>query len=96
VVVGANSWLIDQVAGRAGVIDGRQVSLTPGNLELLDQVVSYLCGRDDLIAQSAAATSVAMVQPIDDARLLRIRLAIIVGLPGLALLVGVLIRLWRG
>jgi hypothetical protein len=72
------------------------VSLTPGNLELLDQVVSYLCGRDDLIAQSAAATSVAMVQPIDDARLLRIRLAIIVGLPGLALLVGVLIRLWRG
>jgi hypothetical protein len=96
VVVGANSWLIDQVAGRSGVVDGRQVSLSPGNLELLEQTVSYLCGRDELIARTAAATSVAMVQPIDQATLLRTRLVIILGLPALALLVGAALRLWRG
>jgi hypothetical protein len=96
VVVGANSWLIDQVAGRSGSVDGRQVALSPGNLELFENAIWYLCGRDELIAQSAAASAVAIVQPIDEHKLVRVRLAIIVGLPGLTLLLGLFYRVWRG
>lgn len=96
VVVGANSWLIDQVAGRAGVVDGRRVSLSPGNLELFENVVWHLGGRDELIARSAAAGQVAMVQPIAEGTLGRMRLAIVIGLPTLLLLAGAMHRAWRG
>ena len=96
VVVGSNSWLIDQVAGRAGVVDGRRVALSPGNMELFEHVVWHLCGRDELIARSAAAGRVAMVQPIAEGTLGRMRLAIVIGLPALLLLAGALLRAWRG
>ncbi len=96
VVVGSNSWLIDQVAGRAGTVDGRRVSLSPGNMELFENVVWHLCGRDELIARSAAAGQVAMVQPIAEGTLARMRLAIVIGLPALLLLAGALRRAWRG
>ena len=96
VVVGSNSWLIDQVAARAGTVDGRRVALSPGNLELFENVVWHLCGRDELIARSAAAGQVAMVQPIAEGTLGRMRLAIVIGLPVLLLLAGVLHRAWRG
>ncbi len=96
VVVGSNSWLIDQVAGRAGAVDGRRVSLSPGNLELFENVVWHLSGRDELIARSAAAGQVAMVQPIAESTLGRMRLAIVIGLPTLLLLAGVMHRAWRG
>jgi hypothetical protein len=96
VVVGSNSWLIDQVAARAGTVDGRRVALSPGNLELFENVVWHLCGRDELIARSAAAGQAAMVQPIAEGTLGRMRLAIVIGLPVLLLLAGVLHRAWRG
>ena len=96
VVVGSNSWLVDQVAGRTGTVDGRRVALSPGNLELFENVVWHLCGRDELIARSAAAGQVAMVQPIAPATLGRMRLAIVIGLPALLLLAGAMRRAWRG
>lgn len=88
VVVGTNSWLIDQVVGRQINIDGRPVNAYPGNLELLDACVSYLAFQDDLIAQSAAAQPISLIMPIEPSRLLAIRLALILGLPTLVLLLG--------
>jgi hypothetical protein len=96
IAVGSNSWLIDQVAGRQAPVDGRQVSVSPGNFELLDAALFYLAGRDEMIAQSASARNVAMVQPIADDKLTRIRLAISLGLPIVALLLGALVRMLRG
>jgi len=95
VAVGSNSWFIDAVAGRWAVIDGRRVALSPGNLELLDAVVSYLAGQDEFIAQSAAASAAPMVGPIADGKLGRIRLAVVAGLPALALLAGAALAVLR-
>lgn len=95
VAVGSNSWLIDPVAGRWAMVDGRRASVSVGNFELLDAVVSYLAFQDELISRSASARAASMVIAIDEKRLMQIRLAVVVGFPAVALLCGVVLALTR-
>ncbi|MFO0835617.1 MAG: hypothetical protein U0638_11650 [Phycisphaerales bacterium] len=96
VVVGSNSWFIDQVTQRQAEIDGRVINANPGNIELFESSVLWLAGQDDLIAQSPEAASIAIIRPIAADQLSMIRWAIVAGLPVLVLVVGGLYRVVRG
>jgi len=96
VVVGSNSWFIDQVTQRQAEVDGRVIDANPGNIELFESSVLWLAGQDDLIAQSPEAASIAIIRPIAAEQLSMIRWAIVAGLPVLVLVVGGLYRVVRG
>lgn len=96
VVVGSNSWFVDQVTQRQAEIDGRIIDANPGNMELFESAVLWLAGQDDLIAQSPEAASIALITPIAPERLSIIRWAIVAGLPVLVLVIGALYRVIRG
>lgn len=93
VVVGTHSygqfgWLADHVTHDQRVVDGRPVRSHPGNLELLDASISYLAGRDELIAQSPEAGDSPTIRAIDERTLRLIRAGLALGLPALVLVVG--------
>lgn len=96
IVIGSNDWFVDQVIQDAAVVDGRFVANNPGNIELFEAAVYWLAGQDDLIAQSATARAVAMVQPIDPNQLMLIRWIVIAALPVLVLIAGIFWRIARG
>lgn len=96
VVVGSNSWFIDQVTQRRAEVDGRVIDANPGNIELFESSVLWLAGQDDLIAQSPEAASIALIRPIAPEQLSMIRWAMVAGLPVLVLVVGGLYRVVRG
>jgi hypothetical protein len=96
IIVGSNTWYIDQITQRQTAVDGRAVIANPGNLEFFEASVYWLAGQDELIAQSPTARSVAVIKAIDETRLSQIRAALILGLPMLVLAVGGLFRLVRG
>ncbi len=96
VVVGSNSWFIDQVTQRQAEVDGRVIDANPGNIELFESSVLWLAGQDDLIAQSPEAASIALIRPISPEQLSMIRWAMVAGLPVLVLVVGGLYRVVRG
>lgn len=93
VAVASNEWLIDPVLRMSrGLIDGRQVPLAPGNAEFFENSVLWLAGQDDAIARTAAAAPIAMVRPIDSARLAVLRWILLAGFPAAALLAGLIYR----
>lgn len=96
VVVGSNSWFIDQVTQRRAEVDGRVIDANPGNIELFESSVLWLAGQDELIAQSPEAASIALIGAIAPERLSMIRWVIVAGLPVLVLVVGGLYRAVRG
>jgi len=95
VVVGANTWFVDD---RAEVVrvDGRIVDATPGNLELFESSVYWLARQDELIAASPGARAVPLVKDVSASRLKLVRLAVVLGLPALVLVLGALYRWARG
>jgi hypothetical protein len=95
VIVGSNSWITDKYSQQMGTVEGRQTLLFPGNVELFEASVLWLAGQDTMIAQSPAARSVAMVRAIESPSLTRLRWSIVLGLPGLVLLVGVIYGMTR-
>lgn len=95
VVVGSNSWITDKYSEQMGTVEGRQTLLFPGNVELFEASVLWLAGQDTMIAQSPAARSVAMVRAIESPSLARLRWSIVLGLPGLVLLVAVIYGMTR-
>jgi hypothetical protein len=94
--VGSNGWFFDGATQRGAKIDGRMAPLNPGNSELFDACISWLAHQDDLIAQSPTARTLPVVMPMEEKRLLVLRLAVVIGLPLLVLVVGGLYRLVRG
>lgn len=96
VVVGSNSWFIDNVSQNAVMVDGRPTLRNPGNMELFEASVLWLAEQDSLIAQSPSALAVPMISPIEEETLTRLRLAMILGLPMGVLLLGMLYRMVRG
>lgn len=96
IAVGSNTWFIDQIAATQTVVDGRMINPYPGNLELFDASVYWLCGQDDLIAQTPAARAVPIVKDIPAPRLAALRWATTAGLPLLILLLGLIHRALRG
>ncbi|MBL9001794.1 MAG: hypothetical protein JNK25_11730 [Phycisphaerae bacterium] len=96
VIIGSNSWFIDPVTSRLTAVEGRRVPANPGNLELFENAVYWLAGQTELIAQSPVAQAAPMILPIGESQAMRLRLALILGMPLLALLGGALVRLIRG
>ena len=94
VAVGSNGWLLRDVAGAPRVVDGRIVA--SGNLELLEASVLWLGGQDELIAQSAQAESISLVKPMSPGGRRALAWALIAGLPGVILMLGVAWRVARG
>ena len=96
VVVGANGWFTDIVTRNSTTIDGRSISINPGNAELFDASIAWLAHQDDTIGAGPAAFSTPRIPAISAGRLIALRWGIIAGMPMLALLTGVFLRLWRG
>jgi len=95
VAVGSREWLLNY-GTQPRAIDGRNASVTPGNIELLENSVFWLAGQDELIAQSPTAQIVSLIQPMDEKVLSGLRTTMIIGLPLLVLMIGVVYRLIRG
>lgn len=95
VVVGSNSWFIDAVSQQATSADGRAALRNPGNLEMFEAAVYWLAGQESLIAQSPTAAAVPVIVPIDEANLVRVRLALMLGLPVIVLIIGGMYWMWR-
>lgn len=96
VVTAGVLWMTDPVTQAASVIGNRRAFAFPGNLELLESSVFWLCGRDEYVATSAAARDIARIKPIPSGQMLAIRWLLIGGLPLAILLIGALLRLLRG
>ncbi|MFA6044609.1 MAG: hypothetical protein WC718_06465 [Phycisphaerales bacterium] len=96
VVIGSNSWFIDAVTQQATNADGRAAMRNPGNLEMFEAAVYWLAGQESLIAQSPTSATVPMIVPIDETSLVRVRLAIMLGLPLILLIMGGMYRMIRG
>lgn len=86
VVVGSNRWFFDEVARAAGLVDGRTVLATPGNVELLHASLAWLAGDD--VPESAERVRVPRIAAMSDGTLLALRLACGLGLPLLILACG--------
>lgn len=95
VVVGSNSWFADAAWAREIGVDGRAGLTHPGNLQLFESSVLWLCGEDGLIAPGATARSVPRVRAVDAGRLSAIRWGVAAGLPGVALVVALVLGLRR-
>ncbi len=93
--VGTNAWLVDPVIRQSAVVDGRNVDVFPGNLELLEAGVAWLTGREHLIARSAAAQATPLVRDVSPATLLWLRALLIAGLPLAVLAAMVFMRIIR-
>ncbi len=96
VVVGANGWFTDVITRESTNVNGRTVSVTPGNAELFDASVAWLAHQDDTIAAGPGASGTSRLPAMNPGPLAALRWAIIAGMPVLVLLTGVLLRLWRG
>lgn len=92
VAVGSTGWFFDSLTQPGIQIDGRVVAPFPGNQELFDSSLFWLAHADELIAQSPQAGSIPLIGNIDPARLLWLRLILILGLPLCVLAVGVVHR----
>jgi len=90
--VGSSGWFFDSLTQPGVQVDGRVVSPFPGNQELFDSALYWLAFADELIAQSPQASSIPLIGSIDPARLLWLRLIIILGLPLCVLALGVVHR----
>lgn len=96
IVVGSNDWFIDPVLTAESIVDGRVVSQSPGNIELLEASVYWLSGQDDLIARSPAGQSTPMVKPLERRTLVLLQIAFIAGVPLLVLGLGGMYRAMFG
>lgn len=97
VIVGCSGWFLDDVTQQSvGVIDGRPVLSSPGNMELLEASVLWLAGQDELIARSPTAQAAPMIRQLTSAQTQAVRWTLFAGLPALVLLVGAAWRLLRG
>jgi len=90
--VGSSGWFFDSLTQPGVQIDGRVLAPFPGNQELFDSALYWLAFADELIAQSPQANSIPLIGSIDPARLLWLRLIIILGLPLCVLALGIVHR----
>lgn len=96
VVIGAHGWFFDAVTRASQVVAGRPTLVNPGNAELFDASVHWLAGLDDLIAPSPEAGQTARVRPVDPGALAALRWIVALAPPVVTLLLGVVLRVWRG
>jgi hypothetical protein len=96
VVVGSPGWMLSFVADV--VIDvpgGRTAHVNPGNYELMLASVSWLAGRDDLIAASPLSQDVVRLHDITPRARATWFWITVVALPALCMVWGVVMAFWR-
>lgn len=96
IVVGSSRWFVGDVVNSSASVDGRLVRTNPGNAELFESSVLWLAGQDELIAQSVASRSVALVRPLKPGTVTLLRWVLMAGLPMGVLGLGAAWRFWRG
>ncbi len=96
VVMGSNGWWLDSIVFAVGEVEQRPVRLHPGNLELLESSVLWLAGKDDQLTRSTAARALPRMRQLDGEQERAVRWALLAGLPGGVLALGVLWRLIAG
>lgn len=96
IVVGSSRWFVGDVVNASTSVDGRLVRTHPGNAELFESSVLWLAGQDELIAQSVASRSVALVRPLQPGTVTLLRWVLMAGLPMGVLGLGAAWRFWRG
>ena len=96
VVVGSNTWFLDQSWRAQQNVAGRPVLTNPGNPELFDAAILWLAGQDELIAPSPGARPVARIGPVSPGLLSLLRWGLIGGMPLLILCAGAGWRWARG
>jgi hypothetical protein len=97
VVMGCYGWFLDAVTRQtAGIVDGRAVLNSPGNLEMFEAAVFWLAGQDDMIMRSAEAEAVPLIPALTEGQEKSLQWALIAGMPALVLLIGGAWRLLRG
>lgn len=97
VVVGCSGWFLDDVTQQSiGLIDGRPVLSSPGNLELFEASVYWLAHQEELISQSPQALAVPVIRTMTPGQVQAVRWSLFAGLPLLVLLIGAVWRLVRG
>jgi hypothetical protein len=96
-VVGSNAWLMDPYTeARSAQVDGRVVVANPGNSELLEAAIFWLAGQDQLVQPSVDARPIATVRLLSERQITALRWALLAGLPGAVLALGIVWRLVGG
>ena len=93
IAVGSPGWFFDRLANRTATAEGRTITLSPGNHELLEASIYWLAGQNDMIAPSARTADIPRIGPMSDAQLALIRYSLILGLPLLVLAIGAGLRM---
>ena len=95
VVVGSQIWFADLVTQKQMAVEGRNIWVNPGNLELLESSVYWLAGLDEMIAPSPHTLDIPRIKPLDESQIKLIRWLLIVIVPSIPLVIGVTWRLLR-
>lgn len=95
VVVGAHQWFFDPFTQLSAEVDGRRVTVAPGNMELFEAAAHWLAGLDEMIAPASLSRDVPRIRPISAGVLTMIRWGVAAGLPILLLLAGFALRALR-
>ncbi len=96
VVVGSPTWFDDLFMGATENVAGRRSLRFPGNAELLDASLCWLAGQDEMIAPGPQVRDVPRIRPIEPGALSALRWAVALAPPVLVLILGALLRAWRG
>jgi len=95
VVIGSQLWFADIMSQRQMAVEGRNIWVNPGNLELLEASVYWLAGLDEMIAPSPHTLDIPRIKPLDHSQITLIRWLLIVIVPSIPLLIGAAWRLLR-
>ena len=95
VIVSGWLWYADAFTRATIEVNGRVGLRTPGNAQLLDASLAWLAWQDDLIPVAPDVRDVPRIAAITPARLSAIRWTLAAGLPGAALVCGVIVHMAR-
>lgn len=96
VVVASNGWFFDEFTQQRGAIEGRSVSVYPGNAELFEAAMYWLSDMDHMIAPSPRVRDISRISALAPGQLRALRWGLLAGAPLTVLLIGVALRLIRG
>jgi len=92
VVVASQIWFADLFTQQQTQVEGRNIWVNPGNMELLESSLYWLAGLDEFIAPSPHTLDIPRIKPLTSTQLSLIRWTLIVILPMLTLLIGIALR----
>lgn len=91
VIVAAPGWYQDLYTQQTAQLEGRAITLFPGNAELLEASLAWLAGLDEMIARSPQTQDIPRIGALTRTQLALIRVTLILILPLAALTTGAII-----